>query len=62
MRGTRPQEETNLDKMLVDGIRGLLGLPPLYCGDPVGTGVERHGQTHPGWWRRDGRTTYTRSL
>lgn len=55
-QGARPEGEHDLNKLMIDGIRGVLGMAPLYSGDPVGTDKERYGETRAGWWRQDGRT------
>jgi hypothetical protein len=65
-RGKYPLPEgwTNeTHQMLVDGIRGVLGLAPLYEADPRRSDTERFGKTHPGWGymggkKSDGRTGY----
>lgn len=57
MRGSRKlgTSEVDLDKLLVDGIRGIMGLPPLYEPEGRPTNAERFGETRQGWWRQDGR-------
>ena len=45
------------DRLMIDGIRELFGLEPLYGRDPLKElrDVERFAYVHPGWARTDGR-------